>query len=122
MPGSTATGQQNRQCIPLSLPPVSSSSPHPQDLVKGVNEEAQAVGEEDSFTATLEEQASTSESKLNALLEEVILLTIVCLVTEDLQINACHTVLRFAVLCYAMLCYAMLCYAMLSCCDMYAAL
>lgn len=42
-----------------------------QDLVKGVNEGAQALEEEDSTTVTLEQQASTSDSKLNALLEEV---------------------------------------------------
>ncbi|MCJ1368791.1 hypothetical protein MMC16_007939, partial [Acarospora aff. strigata] len=41
-----------------------------EELVRGVNEGAQALEEEDSFTATLEQQASTSESKLNALLEE----------------------------------------------------
>lgn len=42
-----------------------------QELVKGVNEGAQALEEEDSFTAALEQKASTSESKLMALLEEV---------------------------------------------------
>lgn len=41
--------------------------------MKGVNEGAQALEEEDSFTAKLEERASTSESKLYALLEEVLL-------------------------------------------------
>jgi len=44
-----------------------------QELVKGVNEGAQALEEEDSFTETLEKKASTSESKLVALLEEVML-------------------------------------------------
>ena len=44
------------------------------DLVKGVNEGPQAHEKEDSFTASLEEDASTSESKLMALLEEVTLL------------------------------------------------
>ena len=66
----TATGQQGRQYIPSSVPSVPSHS-QDQELVKGVNEEAQASEEEESFTATLEQQASTSESKLNALLEEV---------------------------------------------------
>ncbi|KAL3157879.1 hypothetical protein ABBQ32_012289 [Trebouxia sp. C0010 RCD-2024] len=42
-----------------------------QELVKGVNEGAQALEEEDSLTATLEQQAGSSESKLNALLEEL---------------------------------------------------
>lgn len=42
-----------------------------QELVKGVNEGAQSLEEEDSFAATLEQKASTSESKLMALLEEV---------------------------------------------------
>lgn len=55
-----------------------------QDLVKGVNEGAQALEEEDSVTVTLEQQASTSDSKLNALLEEV---------SKDLHMfsrKACH--------------------------------
>ncbi|DBB09876.1 TPA: hypothetical protein ACH3X3_001489 [Trebouxia sp. C0006] len=42
-----------------------------QELVKGVNEDAQALEEEDSFAANLEQKASTSESKLMALLEEL---------------------------------------------------
>lgn len=42
-----------------------------QELVKGVNEDAQALEEEDSFAASLEQKASTSESKLMVLLEEV---------------------------------------------------
>ncbi len=42
-----------------------------QELVKGVNEDAQALEEEDSFAASLEQKASTSESKLMALLDEV---------------------------------------------------
>ena len=42
-----------------------------QELVKGVNEDAHALEEEDSFAASLEQKASTSESKLMALLEEV---------------------------------------------------
>ncbi len=42
-----------------------------QELVKGVNEDVQALEEEDSFAASLEQKASTSESKLMALLEEV---------------------------------------------------
>jgi len=49
-----------------------------QELVKGVNEDAQALDEEDSFTATLEQKASTSESKLMALLEEVRACLCVC--------------------------------------------
>ncbi|KAL0020479.1 hypothetical protein WJX77_009137 [Trebouxia sp. C0004] len=42
-----------------------------QELVKGVNEDAQTLEEEDSFAASLERKASTSESKLMALLEEL---------------------------------------------------
>ena len=42
-----------------------------QELVKGVNEGARTLEEEDSLTARLEQQAGSSESKLNALLEEV---------------------------------------------------
>ncbi|KAL0037370.1 hypothetical protein WJX79_004318 [Trebouxia sp. C0005] len=42
-----------------------------QELVKGVNEDAQALQEEDSLAASLEQKASTSESKLMALLEEL---------------------------------------------------
>lgn len=52
--------------------------------MKGVNEGAQALEEEDSVTVTLEQQASTSDSKLNALLEEV---------SKDLHMfsrKACH--------------------------------
>ena len=44
------------------------------DLVKGVNEGPQTLEKEDSFTASLEKNASTSESKLMALLEEARLL------------------------------------------------
>ena len=42
-----------------------------QKLVIGVNEGAAALEEEDTFTATLEQKASMSDSKLKALLEEV---------------------------------------------------
>ncbi len=49
-----------------------------QELVKGVNEDAQALEEEDSFAANLEQKASTSESKLMALLEEVTACLCVC--------------------------------------------
>lgn len=39
--------------------------------MKGVNEGAHTLEEDDLLTATLEQQAGSSESKLNALLEEV---------------------------------------------------
>ena len=47
-----------------------------QKLVKGVNEGAAALEEEDAFTATLEQKASMSDSKLKALLEEVCFCTL----------------------------------------------
>lgn len=65
---ASRTGSASQLVCPLCRAKVQG-----QDLVKGVNEGAQALEEEDSFTTTLEEQASTSESKLNALLEEVLL-------------------------------------------------
>ena len=58
-----------------------------KDLVKGVNEGAQALEEEDSFTASLEQKASTSESKLMALLEEVTIYLFVCLFTKHSSIR-----------------------------------
>lgn len=60
---ASRNGSTSQLACPLCRATVQS-----QDLVKGVNE---AHEEEDSFTAALEQQASTSESKLNALLEEV---------------------------------------------------
>lgn len=71
-----------RECIGVLLQAGAGSASHlvcplcrakvqGQELVKGVNEGAGALQEEDSYTAKLEQQASTSESKLTALLEEV---------------------------------------------------
>lgn len=56
-----------------------------QELVKGVNEDAQALQEEDSLAASLEQKASTSESKLMALLEEVT----ACSVCLSLCLSSC---------------------------------
>ena len=92
-----------RECIGALIQSAGGSAPHlvcplcrakvqGQELVKGVNEGAQALEEEDSFTAVLEQQASTSESKLTALLEEVGLHGLAaCAVQQDcsLQVLPC---------------------------------
>lgn len=66
--------------------------------MKGVNEGAQALEEEDSVTVTLEQQASTSDSKLNALLEEVSS-ACTCAAAKLVASNACHVVLHVASQC-----------------------
>jgi len=70
-----------------------------QELVKGVNEDAQALEEEDSFAASLEQKASTSESKLMALLEEV--RVCVCL---SIGLSSCLSSLSVCLLVCASVC------------------
>ena len=69
-----------------------------KELVKGVNEGAQTLEEEDSFTASLEEKASSSDSKLMALLEEVMLCPSVCLFSKCLSIRCvCRKQITFVI-------------------------